>query len=1019
MTRKKKILLTALIAVCSAAIAFTCIFTASADRNYGFSGGLTESNYDLYEKFEVPQGKFGNTVAEHYVRFPDGTKRTSDSFTLTQGGEYSLCYYTSVNGNEYTENFDFFVNTPVYSVEKEDSRVYIGKDEKYGTLNHGLVVNLAEGDKFHYNKVVNVLGTDSLLPAIDLGFYPEREGIVDAKKMFLQFTDIYDAENKITVWVKVETNRAVSYTVSCAANQVWGGYQMSGAKQIYHANDAAGTPVEIVTNYSEQQLISCAPKTAETVNKNVAFYFPKTNDRLCVNYEIGHRIFGSGWHNSVLQNNFADPALHDHPWNGFTTGEVYVDIWFESYNAKTANIIINSICGEDLTSSEFVDDVPPEIYVYNTIDESYGGYAGYYYPVFEAKATDSYSRGNVPVSTNVYYGYSRSEGTYGDFGGNYSYQLDISEGRFLTRYPGNYSIVYRAQDWNGNKTEKVVTVNIKKDTPIVPVSGTKIVGNYAKNVSYGNVVKLPRIDGYGGGVGELKEGAEIRKNGEGVTVQGDAYNGFWFIPETAGKYEVSVFAEDVFGVRSTVSYELTATGAEGDKLIEYVSLPKYFIEGFEYRLPDMPAVNSLTGVKGIAGIRIKDGNGTREYNGSASFTPDENGNTAITYYSGDGSVEYIVPVITVMNGDGDMIVKDYFVLSEGLSADMEAEGIVFNAETDGEAAFVNKLIADGVSLSLKIDPVRSGFDELEVVITDAEDASASISVGVLNNGSDNAFISLNGERTNIVANEASFKNGSSFAIGYDAQENKLVCDGKKLPVSKTRYNKAFKGFSSGYVYLTILFKGVRTETEVMLISINNQMMNIDTAMDTAEPRIQLKGSYTSLVYELNDEISICTAVADDVLTPHLNLTVSLLYGDQPVRTENGLVLKNLPCSEVYKVKLNNFGTYVLRYQVKDVGGNSAGISLKIQVIDQTAPALSVDTPSNSALGEVILPAATAKDDISETVTVWVVVIDPQGTLIYVKNNRFTAKIRGEYSITYFAMDAQGNSASKTFVIEIK
>ena len=78
-------------------------------------------------------------------------------------------------------------------------------------------------------------------------------------------------------------------------------------------------------------------------------------------------------------------------------------------------------------------------------------------------------------------------------------------------------------------------------------------------------------------------------------------------------------------------------------------------------------------------------------------------------------------------------------------------------------------------------------------------------------------------------------------------------------------------------------------------------------------------------------------------------------------------------------------------------------------------------PESVKVGQAIkFPTVTAKDNVSENVTVSVLVRCP-GTskIVYIKDATFTPTEAGEYTVTFIAADEAGNTAALEYKVTAK
>ena len=990
---------------CACALAVSTgigVYTLTAKADTAFSGGLNATEYELYETLPMPEGKFGNVKAEVSVLRPDGIAVSGKEVELSLGGEYEVEYSAKVNGKTQRYKESFFVKTNLYSVTKKGSYVAYGKDENntmgiHNTGREGLLVKLAKGDVFHYNDVIDVSKTTSIdNTAFKFFMYPRELGTDDAASMYMTFTDIYDPENKITVWYVLNCGSTYyERALSKAPGQAWAGIENVRGQHTPWVGGQLGSPIDFIGSSPEKQ---------------VGLYFPKGENAL---YMDSHCSF-----NYKINNDFDDTTYQVNPWDGFTTGEVYVDVWFEGYTGDTAGIFITNIAGQDLARGEIKDEDGPIISVEEEI--SYAGVAGYYYPVSAATAIDKYSHGNVPVSIRAFYNYARTAGTYDSYSNDYAYEADIQNGRFKTKYPGYYSVCYRAEDFFGNKTERVVTVFVDKTDTLIPVTDLTL-GEAMTTIEVGNLVNIAEGYAYTGGTGEKTVEAEVKFGKKKIDVSGNSIDGYYFVPQEVGEYEITVFAYDELRVYDKKSYTLTVTAATAAAISQKIRLPAYFLTGYTYKLPQVAAVHGTTRELNYAQIEVTDGNGTRTVTDKGvSFKADTNGVATVTYYTAtDAAQRYVVPVIDVRNEVNELKTEKYFVSDGNVTVNNSIKGITLTAEQDGKATFALGLIADKLEV-MAMASEKNAFSMLSYTFTDTENAEISFSVSLERTQTGKANVYVNGKATGKTTETFNFLSDSLVSVKYSSASKGVVIGGASVSISKTLYGKEFQGFDSKKCYVSIGFEGVIGASEVRITKINNQNLNSDVVWDSVAPKIALNGEYTMLDYSLNEVMTAYTAICDDVLDPTTSVALSVTKDDVALKSTDGVILSNVSCERTYDVKFEEYGTYVFRYVAKDGNGKTTTTSVKITIGDDVLPSLRVDgnVPANVKKGKVSLPAAIAADNITENVTTWLSVKNPYGEMSTAKNNSFTADVTGTYVITYYAMDERGNTVSQTYLIKV-
>jgi hypothetical protein len=145
-----------------------------------------------------------------------------------------------------------------------------------------------------------------------------------------------------------------------------------------------------------------------------------------------------------------------------------------------------------------------------------------------------------------------------------------------------------------------------------------------------------------------------------------------------------------------------------------------------------------------------------------------------------------------------------------------------------------------------------------------------------------------------------------------------------------------------------------------------------------------------------------------------------------VTSKDGVKLLNVTPDE-YVFSLEYYGKYSLLYKVTDGNGRMRQYVINLDVVDEIKPELSLssDEVINVSVGQnVVIPTATATDNLDEELFIYVYLEDPNGESIDLKgtfNNKTSFKplLRGEYKIKYLVSDAAGNFTMKVITVNVK
>ena len=1007
--KKKRLLIIALMSFI-AVVTLSFSVVALATEQYAFSVGEFESNYELYENAKIPQGKFGSVNAKATVVYPSGKKSTSTTVYLDEGGIYTVVYSATANGEKKEEKVNFTVESPLYSIlGGNQSTVYYGKDENdafkggWNSGREGLLLSLAPNETFRYNDVINVYDSNAGQKAVKFALEPHKKGASDAKALYFKFIDIYDPNNTVTVWFKCnEGTSYVTYIMSSACDQPYIGREWHGAKgEMWHVQNLYGTPIY----YSSGGIFM---GTEAGGIHDLGFWFDRLEQSLYA---------GSTSQPTYLSNDFDDVSRLSNPWDGFTTGEVFLEIYADMYSADSLQILILDIIGQDLSDDYLDDNAGPVINLDTskmTEDNLHVGYAGQKFPVFKPTSFDTYVSGEVQVDVSAYYGYERTTGVYSSFGSVYTRKVNIASGQISTAIPGKYAIVYRATDWYGNQTERVHEVVVEKDVSAPAITGLTI-EEPVITANVGNLISLPNAYGYNGGTGEVNVEYQITLDGKAVEIKGDAINGYYFTPEKVGTYNVSIYAYDLLDVRQEVNYSVTIGKSNSPSIDQKVNLPKYLLTDSEYILPEL-MVKDASGNKVACKIMITDGNGTREYSKSVKFVPDANGNATITYVSGDNVAKYVIPVKEMKTNTGVLPsynFANYFVSDEGVNVAVESGSVKLSATKEGGAEFVRELLSNNLTLYFNVNSQKNNFEYITVTLTDVYDARVAISTTLYNKGSKPADIAVNGDLIQKSLAVASFQNDK--VIRFNFSNNQSVIDETFVKYSQTIYGEEFNGFPSRMVYAKISIGGIKGENEIIFTQINSQMLKT-TLSDNIAPTISINGQYDRTYAKVGDVINVYSALTRDILEPNCKGGISVTFNGDYVTALDGTVLNGVSMDSDYQFKINQVGQYEIIYSSTD-GKNKTNSKVLFKTYGFNTPTLSLDSQIKTewSIGTVTLPKAVVEDGV----IAYVSVTDPYCEMVTVKNYTFDAVYQGIYEIRYVAQDFEGNTKMLVYKIGVK
>lgn len=1009
--------LAATLAGCAGTVQQSC--APHSVQQLSVTSGLQLQEYYLVgDIFSVPEQATisdgsGEYPADVVLRDPSGRGYTGD-VVLSEAGQYVLEYKAfNADGELLFERTPFSCYRQLYETGSRSSATY-GTNTQYPDAPAGIQLSLAAGDTFTFNKVIDL--SDNVKGESVLKFFtaPETPFTADARNIIITFTDKYDPDNKVTVRVKKVTAvdegarwaEVYSYVTANAQGQAAVGLEVNangdtlwnGTRYILHKNDAYGASIP----------------------------FSMPGGYVGDGVSVGEEVFELSWEYAERQlysnggriiTDLDETAFVTNPWEGFTTGEVYLSISANNYLAGHCNLVITEIDGNDLTQNVFFEDEAPVI----TLDLA--GYeeqslpqaiTGQPYPVFGASAYDTYD-GETQVDVSVWRRYGSSA----------AYVLPVTDGAFVPMADGEYTIVYTSSDRAGNRAQETLCITSVSDRD--PVSA-ELVGGDADGV-VGERVCVPEAV-LSGGSGNYSVAVQAVLESDPAIVYDVGEDGT-FVPLYAGTYNVIYTYRDYIG-GGTEQISLDIGAAQRPYLAHDASLPRWFIRGASYTLPQLTGWIFPDGIPAqtACDVLVKQDDGAASFvRGTLTVTANErvsviyrlseNGRTATRTYT--------VPVVDVGYGGSELDMRKYFI------GDFTGEGaldyLLFYTQAGSGGAqtaqlsFIGRLLAAQFSLSLLPDSDRCGYDYLDICLTDSENASESIFLRYLCNADGSAGLQINGRGEIYEIGKRFTQNtGDTFNVSYRQSDLSIgVTSDRRVIVTERADGAAFLGFSSGYVYLDIVLGGLEqgrgASAGVRVMSINNQTMSLMQG-DYIAPQITantVRGNYGA-----GESAVLPATYIADVLSPSCTAVMRVTAPDGSIVTAtDGTVLDGCAHDREYEIVLAQQGSYTVSYEASD-GSNRATYTYVITVTDRTPPVIEQsDGVRTAALGDTVRIADVIVSDDSGDVTVLRFLNTPGGKMILMDGaNAFVAQERGTYTVYCYAQDASGNVSSTQYEIVV-
>lgn len=1006
-----------LIAITSFSVAISLPNTAKAD----FTIGDFEKEYFVGDTLNVPNATVSVNGSEVAAKFeivcPDGDVFANQSLLLTQYGKYTIKYY--VEGTTLSRSVNIAVDKPLYYVEGKGNVQYgyhpyldeeiDGQLKQYG----GMITSIASGSKLVLNKVINLaeLGPNDAI--IKINITPSVRGQVDFERINIRLTDVYDSSKYVILRTKDQEygdGDYLSYSL-CSINSETLYYRNYG---IYHAGTLVGT--EVLCSFRgtpgyDPDVPDVYKEFRNYAKDTVDWYLDYADQAL---YVIG----GNKAEKKLVCDLDATGA-----WDIFTTGEVKMEIFADTYTNTYANFVVREIAGCEIAQNVLVDNQAPQIsvdfedYTENNYPQ---GKVGYAYNIFKATALDLVD-GNVPVNVMVYKNYYS----------NNKIAVNVKNGAFLPTQAGVYTVCYTACDKFGNKSIETIDINIvDSENEIVIDFGERIL-----TAKQNQIVEIAEVT-TNGGFGNKTIEKEVTFNGENIALFGNT-----FTPMQVGEYTVTYTVTDYIGQVKTDSYTIDvehnsklSISGQIDNLFE-----RFYIKGFTYQIPEIDAY--LFDANGqdyqLKKAVVSTDNGTIN---NGKYIPKTTGNVTFTF-SVDGNTSDVTvtkPVYDVKTDDGKKLdATKFFVHEEHVKSGFKDEySIYYSFNQDATFSFINSLLAESFSAQLKNDDINSNASGFIVTLTDSRNLEQSVCIKFVKSSTTTLFY-LNGVGKEVDT-RTSFT-GGEFSFNLRASSGEFTANGYSATFKEYLSGEKYKGFNSDLIYCDVTFFGMENKLhEVVFKSICAQTFS-QRGVDNNEPLITYVGELPKIV-DLNGTYTLPKVLAADVLSPSLlEFYVTVTDPNDDYVTVNGVQLNYAPIKE-YAFTLDKYGEYFITYTAVDANGNPAELYLDVSVLDFEPPTVEISNNKtvSAKVGDTVKVAKLINMEdnygkISGDSGYYVMVKYPTGKIIvletYVdgkiqKQVSFKANVAGQYVVYFYVRDysedsvCQGNVTVLSYTVTV-
>lgn len=626
------------------------------------------------------------------------------------------------------------------------------------------------------------------------------------------------------------------------------------------------------------------------------------------------------------------------------------------------------------------------------------------YQIFSASAEDLYGE-QLDLTVRVYLHYLEETKTL----------ITLKENTITPISYGVYTVEYTATDVFGNvgvytydfecKDVETLSVSLSGQTTSTLAGVETPIANFTYDNAMGNVKTTITA---------------THKDGKAVY---DLTGKSSFLPMYAGEYTIEYVCTD-YNLTVKETYEIKVEKNATPIFLGEAQLQKYFIVGKEYSLPSISAYQFETGnpIPLTPVVFVKHGNGMWKQLSGYSFTPERETSLTFKYTvacdNEQVSKEYTAQAIDVGEAGTTFDITKYFY-SPDAKITAEDDCLTVATATDGATlGFINTLTSRRFSLSLTTTLEKTRFDSVDIYLTDSKDESVQLKITYANPLSKGGYISLNdGEKNDTRLYESVVQK-----ITYDEELREVSFNGGLV----LAFPEDFEGFPSGKMNCSLQINGVKGQSELQLLAINNQTLCYWPG-DFFAPEIWFdlpaKG-----IYSLGETVELGAILCADVLDPETTLAISVLSpSGEYVTSQTGILVKDYGGDvKNCTFRTAEYGEYVVRMKIADGCGNNKSYNYVVEVQDLIAPqaVFKSKMPKAIKVGESFtLSALIVTDDLSTTdkCSVDITLIGgPVGDVkVLTAGKTYKFQTKGVYYLYYRVEDEAGNTTTlcHEFIVE--
>jgi len=1005
-------------------LSFSLLISTQLIKAYSAKSDSTvilNQTYYVGDYLKIPELKDDNgNDLQSLVEYPDGSLYQEDDISFKDSGLYKI-KYVNENSYELYKTFELNVLDRIYHFSGSEiiySNAKYGFDEsKYNTGIKGLTVELYSGDTFYYDEIIDLRKCQDNEHCAFFKFFaiPEEMGKFDCERFRVRLTDIYNPNIYLDVYIFPYPQRNEIDDVPDTAEENWKYFdtfiEVAGQNQVstglgWNADGTYTVKRTDLSGFAGAHSMYGYSFRKCSVGKEILDLGLNLNT---LEFMSTHRINGR----SPVVCDLDDYMYMENAWDGFTTGEVKMEI--NAYMYRDAEIPFTFMITElgnntnTLDKDIILDNEGPSIKV---VSENKTIITNEYNLIPLVEVLDDYSK-IKKVNTSVYYNYNSSN----------EYELEINDGYFFPTKDGTYTILYEAYDYFNNKSTLKVRVNATSGT--INKMNLSFINTNNDTIKVGDSITLDEYTINSNSADILKIEKTFSLNDELIELSDNSYKF-----TTPGIYKLSYTAYDYYNNKTTITKEYQVFGEMKPIFDTEFVFPRYIIEGGTYEIPSVYAYDynseNIVKIECIPSIDL--GNGY-EINTTGKFVANKTNDTlnevSFRFIASNeyGTSYYYktIPFISLKTNDKLDLTKAF--VGENIEVKSTKEQIEITSiktQKTTKYDFVNPVNVENLSFIFGIIEGKHSFDKIIITLTDYYNPNLSINFNISKLTDDTSLFNYNEFESYTISQ--GFKNAGTITFNYSNNNQKLTTSDFSIKIKTASDGTKFSGFESSLAYMSVEYVNVTGSAGLKFLKLNTQSLN-NTEMDYVKPQVIIDGTYEP-TYEHDEIVTIYKGIGVDVIDPSPSCLVTVKNSEgEIIKSLDGILLENVSSNRSYQIKLEYYGNYLVSYKATDNSNKSNTFMYVLEVCDTIAPSFNITNKEiDVKVDEAInISGVKVTDNYDSSINYKVYIIYPNADRLEISKDLeyISFSKRENYIIRFISIDESGNFASVEYKVNVR